>query len=252
MYDNSQIITKIWKFLETHQIKDYLVIYIEWGHFSPNLYDEFFFSSIQAVEELLKNIIQTFWIKTRIVLWVLVDDLGIDCSGNSCSINSSNTSYNTFDSLPDLVKNEFKKLKYFKENSFLVFSEKTSKNRWIDFLKKHYPVLNSDELYEKDNELLYDNKIDSFTFAKKSDNSFTAKCPLIMANHYRDVILKLNQRFTDKDHMIIDYSDLYDQNKVANWNTLFSYFIDRTQIFNNNIEVINVFMSGEEKHLYVK
>jgi hypothetical protein len=72
-----------------------------------------------------------------------------------------------------------------------------------------------------------------------------------MANHYRDVIIKLNQRFPDKDKIIIDFSEIYDKNKVSNGSKLFAYVSQKLYLFNENTNLINIFMNGGENNLYI-
>lgn len=77
--------------------------------------------------------------------------------------------------------------------------------------------------------------------ARRQGHTFTAKCPAIMSQHYKDVLTKVKQRFADVTNIIIiDWSDLSDKTKVTQGRFALSAIKDSNQDINHSI--INIFL----------
>ncbi len=86
-----------------------------------------------------------------------------------------------------------------------------------------------------------------FVLARKNGDVFTAKCPAIIFQHYKDILFKLKQRFTEaRDFVIIDWSDFSDHNKVVQGRTALTV-MQKPQ--NHNLTIANIFFGDDEGHI---
>ncbi|KMK46602.1 hypothetical protein DN619_10790 [Klebsiella michiganensis] len=133
----------------------------------------------------------------------------------------------------------------------MVFSERTSKNRSIESIKKKLKD-NTEGLLITENGSHTEIKLSvpdviPFVLARKNGDVFTAKCPAIIFQHYKDILFKLKQRFTEaRDFVIIDWSDFSDHNKVVQGRTALTV-MQKPQ--NHNLTIANIFFGDDEGHI---
>lgn len=230
-----------------------VAIYLEGGHFSPSFgADDFSINTLNYAITLGSMIIKKYQRDIKLTYGILIDDLGLACSEDSCSVLPTKTTNSTQDSVGSELPNEIESIlsnsKLIKRDKVLIFSERTSKNRAIDRIKKiikndNHPFILDEKETHTEIKLMDQNH--SFVMARRQGHTFTAKCPAIMSQHYKDVLSKIKQRFADvTDIIIIDWSDLADKNKVTQGRFALSAIQDSDQ--NINHSVINIFFGDDD------
>lgn len=175
-----------------------IAIVIEGGHFDlrsgPDLFAE---SSLRCALTIGRRLIRLFGRKIRVIFSLLIDDLGLDCDGNTCSIGTDKT--NDFDrSLPPKLEIILHGDCLVKRDRVIVETERHSRNRGLKHLKRL--LENEPDLFEG---VLTIEERDGFTafvmqaddgltvqVASRAGSRWTIKCPLIMAAHYTELVAK--------------------------------------------------------------
>ncbi len=231
-----------------------VIVYLEAGHFNPAYgADDFAKNSLSDAIQFGTKLIQQYGKKIRIVFGILIDDLGLQCGSDVCEINAKPA--DTDNTLPQEIESILATSKLIKRDRLLLFSEKTTKNRAINRLKKRLTIGDSSirvltpsddgkskimmKLNETGEEILLSNKL---------DHVFGIKCPGIMGQHYDDVLSKLKERFFESSVFhIIDWSEIMDETKVTHGARAF------TNVFNTyaspnvlSASVTNIFYIDDE------
>ncbi|MCG9512768.1 hypothetical protein MCL32_14265 [Acinetobacter pittii] len=231
------------------KINDKTVIYLEGGHFSHNFgADDFAINTLNDAIVLGSMIIKKYQRNIKLTYGILIDDLGLACSEESCSILPTETKQDSTGSqLPSELEYILSNSKLIKRDKVLIFSERTSKNRAIDSIKKiikkdENPFIFNEEETHTEIKLMDQNH--SFVMARRQGHTFTAKCPAIMSQHYKDILTKVKQRFADVTNIIIiDWSDLSDKTKVTQGRFALSAIKDSNLDINHSI--INIFFGDD-------
>ncbi len=228
-----------------------VVVVLEGGHFDPNRgADEFSRYSLQAVLELATRMIRRQ--RMRIVFGILVDDLGLECSGTHCKIDTpSGDPAADQKQLPDALEEILADCRYVKRDRVLVTTERNARNRGLDSLKRlmrEEPETCADLLrVDRDGEqgTVYLKASDGtpVLIAKQRGQSWTAQCPLIMGQHYTDVFRQVGKRFqTGFSVVIVDLCEFTDRNKVNRGSELaLSFLTPRGEGYRH---IVNVFLEG--------
>ncbi len=193
------------------------IIFLEGGHFSPKYGPtEFSINSLQEAIDLASNLISEFKKKIRVVLGILIDDLGLNCE-NICNPTIEKIKQGN-GPLPAAIEIILSKSPIIKRDRVIISSERNAKNRGIETLKK---IATESALIEVKEETglrrIYFLADDGqrVLCAQSNGNNWVAKCATIMAQHYKDVSRKLDQRFPEKyRQIIVDFSEASDQIKV--------------------------------------
>ncbi len=191
--------------------------FLEGGHFDPRFdVTPFARRTLRDALEVSGELIKRFGRKVRIVLGVLVDDLGLDCGDDVCSPNSATVS-SPSGSLPDALEAILSASHIVKRERVLVSSERNAKNRGIARLKR---MLASSESLRQERRLDAERiTIDagrSVLLAEVHGASWSVKCPMVMAQHYLDVAAKLRQRFPAGPRLVlVDWSEMLDRPNVV-------------------------------------
>lgn len=225
------------------------VIYLEGGHFSHSFgADDFAVNTLNDALAFGSMIKKKYQKNIKLTYGILVDDLGLACSEDSCSSLPTKTTLDlSGPELPSELESILSNSKMIKRDRVLIFSERTSKNRAITSIKKiikkdnHIFILNEEETHT---EIKLIDRNQSFVMARRRGHAFTAKCPAIMYQHYKDISIKTKQRFTDvRNIIIVDWCDLSDKTKVTQGRLAFSTLTDSNQEINHSI--INVFWGDD-------
>lgn len=230
-----------------HKSTGTMVIYLEGGHFNHRFgVDEFSENTLRDAIFLGKILIKKYQKKVRLVYGILIDDLGISCSEDHCTVSASPIHATKTQEIPRELEKIIMETGLIKRDRLMLFSERTSKNRAISTIKKK---INHDSIivtqHGLDNEVnIKTNSLGIFMLARRKGHVFTAKCPAIMSQHYKDVMLKLTQRFFKANSfVIIDWSDASDKTKVSQGVSSYSLFKDEHFC---ETTIINVFFGDDE------
>jgi len=201
------------------------VLFLEGGHYDPRLgADAFAVHSLRAAVMLAEHAIKTYGRRIRVVLGVLINDLAMACDESHCNIPLSIAPVSSSGPLPQLLEDVFAASPFVKRHRVQIYSERNAKNRGIKKLKRLLgssatmppPCLRA--IHKQADEVsIYFESIDGqdIRLAKQSSSLWSALCPLVMSQHYTDVIHNLEQRFADSyPILLVDFSQVADRNKV--------------------------------------
>ncbi|WP_203564058.1 hypothetical protein [Deefgea sp. CFH1-16] len=201
--------------------------------------------------------------KLKVVLGVLIDDLGLQCGAEVCDISSPLANVESIEpeKLPNELENVLAQYSIVKRDKLLLQGERNCKNRGLQALRKiiansmHlYPELSIEETSGLKKIIFKNEQGQKITLAEsKMKDIWTAKCPLIMAQHYKDTyqkISKLNPH-TNAFH-IIDFSETEDYNKVITGTEVgLKLFLQREQTNHSLVKISNVFLSDFDHENYI-
>ncbi len=229
------------------------IVFLEGGHFDPRLGpDAFSENSLQEALDFGFMLMKMFSSKIRIVLGLLVDDLGLECGGETCSIGEKSPSaqISSVEDLPSNLRKTLEKSPLFKAPRFLIFSERAAKNRAIKTLRKIQKekknIVDQERVEGKTKLSFLMPSGESVLLAEQEGEVFRAKCPSIMGQHYRDCLKKAYERFPEMhSFFIVDYSEMIDKSKVvAGANGAGKVFIQEKGSV--DLFIMNVFYIDEE------
>lgn len=229
------------------------VIYLEAGHYSgASGADEFSLLSQTHAIDLGKNLIREFQRSVRLVYGILKDDLGLTCDAVSCYIPRPQDTEEENLTLPRNLESLLQAEPLIKMDKLLLFSERNAKNRGLARLKKiresnSFPPGMALRPQEDGDQIVfttYDRQ--EVVLAEAHGARWTAKCPVLMGQHYADVLARLEQRFPAGYPLIlVDFSDLMDRNKVGRGTeAALRYF--RPANRDSEVTILNVFYDDPE------
>ncbi len=238
-----------------------LVIFLEAGHFNSRLgITNFSVNSFQGAIDIATNLIIEFKKKIRIILGVLIDNLGLGCDNNNCCIKLGHHGPDVSHKLPDEIEDILYRSPIAKRDRFVISSERNARNRGISTLKKMARSLKSNPkntmlaLEETgDVKKLYYKSEDrhNILLAEVIGNNWIVKCPTIMAQHYADLFQMMAQRFTLRyPRMVIDISEMLDRNKVnCGAEAALRQFVKK-QLNRSRQEILNVCLGDKNGTIY--
>ncbi len=238
--------------------------FLEGGHFDPRFgVTSFARQTLTDALDVAGELIKRFSRRVRIVLGILVDDLGLDCGDGGCT-TSSVTADSPAGTLPRALESILTASRFVKRERLLVSSERNAKNRGIARLKR---MLSASEITSRDGrdgssltyrgglrqERHHDTRRITFNagrdvlLAEVRGESWSIKCPMIMAQHYLDVFSKLRQRYpADPRLVLVDWSEMLDQpNVVAG-----AEIAVRMAGENGAVDVVNTFFGDDKGDIY--
>lgn len=233
-----------------------LVVYFESGHFNTRYgVDDFSISSFNDSVLLGSHIVKQYKKSVKLAYGILVDDLSLACSADTgCTLPTSDATAQQNQELPNEIEALIKSSKLLKRDRYLVFSERTAKNRAIKTLKKKIKdgdewlkIQSAEDSYE--DIIISGEGCNDILLCKRIDHIYNIRCPGILGQHYADVLLALQQRYFEATNfLIIDWSEMCDKNKVEQG------VISAKNIFNTNKQknkslnsaIHNVFFADDE------
>lgn len=228
------------------------VIYLEAGHFTPKTGpDSFAQNSLIDSLEILSSLIRKRSKNVRLVLGILVDDLGLECGKEGCSVRSPQSA--DLSTLPNSLE-QILLHPYVKRERLLIFSERNAKNRAIQRMRQlkkqaHSSRFFTEERGLKEHWFCEPQQGTRVTLAEKEGEVIRAQCPAIMAQHYADCSQKIQERFVEMDHLIIvDWSEMMDRSKVTSGaRCAQSLFLSSHEI---QVDLLNIFLADDDGEFF--
>ena len=236
------------------------LIALEGGHFST-MYgaDDFTIESQKSAFRVAEGLIKKYKKQAKIVFGVLADDLGQVCSTeqNVCTVALPGNKDQKVE-IPQELHDELTASKLYKADKLIFLSEKTARNRGIQYLRK-YTKTHADDIKKGASHLLFKEESgrdrlyfkasdgQSIAVADVIDWQWSSFCPLIMAQHYADLHGNAAKLFAGTaKQIIVDFSSSDDRNKVNKGAEL----SQRTYPAMHDVIVINVCFGDDEGDLY--
>ena len=197
------------------------VAMLEGGHFNPLLGpSRFSYQSLSDALDFGSTLIRLFPNRLRLVLGILVDDLGM--TSNAPPRHNTGQSYAP-EHLPEEIRETLAASQIVKLERLLIGSERNAKNRVIDRLKQHIRAgdgsqekIMVDRTDDAKRVLLRQDGQNNIHLATFKSHTATAHCPAIMGQHYADCFRTMHKRFPKAERLlIIDWSEMMDQWKVS-------------------------------------
>ncbi|MCV9927068.1 hypothetical protein OIU83_05370 [Flavobacterium sp. LS1R49] len=253
----NNIFQLIEKYISENQFMTPPIIYLEGGHYDPRYeISDFSLNSLTHVLNISNNLIVKHKGDIKIVIGILVDNLGLSCNENTCEITNHSETIKNNDTLPEEIEKILNKYLIVKREKIIISNEKNCKNKTISFLKKSIK-LNHDSITIEDKNgvlsILYHAQDNQFIQLAeiKNDVIWIAKCPSIMAQHYSNITDKILKRFNDaSDITIIDFSESEDMNKVTRGVEVAVNVYIPTVINTERVNIHNVFMTDYGDNQY--
>jgi hypothetical protein len=245
------------KYISENQFITPPIIYLEGGHYDPRYeISDFSLNSLRHVLNISNNLIVKHKGNIKIVIGILIDNLGLACSETSCEITEKDSFNKNSDTLPLEIEKVLDNYIIVKREKIIISNERNCKNKTISFLKKNTKTNHDSISIESKNDILSilyharDNQLIQLAEIK-NDVVWTAKCPSIMAQHYTNITDKILKRFSDAtDITIIDFSESEDMNKVTRGvEVAFDMYIP-TVLNTERVNIHNVFMTDYGDNQY--
>lgn len=207
------------------------LVYIEGGHFDPRFTEdediEFSLESQRAALELTTRLIKTFGNKVRIVLGVLVDNLGQQCGRDACAVGPTNNDVlKEIKDLPPQLQNVLNDYETYgnlvKPEKFVITTERAAKNRAVKNLRGRVngavdpqPPLVISRNGDGSKIFFEDKSTGQILLATFHGDVWSVQCPAIMGTHYNDSFNTMSTRLPDSPSIVIDFSEAADREKVT-------------------------------------
>lgn len=223
------------------------IVYLEAGHYSGAAGpDEFSLASQRHALDLGKNLVVEFKKQVKIVFGILKDDLGLTCDAVSCYIPRAIDTDESELTIPRDLEAILAAESLVKMDKLLLFSERNAKNRGLAHLKRlkesqvFPPGMGLRQVADRQSLVFSTYDRQEVVLAEIHGQSWTAKCPVLMGQHYADVLLRLRQRFPSEYPVIlVDFSDLMDRNKVGRGSEAALRYFCGSQL--GDVTILNVF-----------
>ncbi len=229
------------------------IVFLESGHFDPRHGAvEFSKETLKDSLVIIRSLVKEYGKRVKIVLGVLVDDLGLECGESVCEIVPGAARVGSTEQLPQELEELFKS-PYVKRDRLLVSSERTCKNRGLLTLKK---LIRSDKCETKvtltstpgaETKVFFeDNESNQILLSEFSGSVWKAKCPTIMGQHYVDCFMKMMERDREIQKLIIiDWSERLDLPKVtAGSQAAFKVFAPES-LNSLSLNILNIFFGDD-------
>lgn len=237
------------------------VIYLEGGHFDPRYpVTDFAVNSLHYALRIASQTIYEHKKRVRLALGILVDDLGLQCDAEICEILPEAVEKES--EIPPKLEAILAQYPIVKRDRLVIQRERACKNRGIQTLRKvlaqqaHLlrPELETQETDGVRRIIYCNEKSQSILLAEsKAKDVWTAKCPVIMAQHYSDVVrtVKKLHPMTNAVH-IIDFSEVDDYNKVINGAELaVKILLEPAITAERKVTITNIFLSPFDDEEFV-
>lgn len=235
--------------------KQRYIVYLEGGYydtrFGPN---EFSINTLNACSETAEEVIKKQYKLTRVLLGVLINNIGISCGEDVCTIGKPEESTVSIDDtiLPESLQQMLQKSKVAKEDQ-IITNERTLRNRGIRTAKniiqkiKNYTI---EQDVNDNNDTLYSIIIDGkkIPLAIKKGEKWAARCPLIMGQHYSDLYVKIAKKYGNgTSQLLIDMCEMYDRHKVNNGAKVALVILHDLYGFDtSNLKIVNFSFKDDE------
>lgn len=231
------------------------VLVVEGGHFAPvSGATPFAQDSLAAALQLAEETVRTHGRRVRVIVAILVDDLGLQCGSDGCVLHPSGKS----EDLPDLLEAQLASHWMVRRQLVHVQTERNARNRGLQRLKRWLadptvPIVQQDDLA-----IFRSADGQEVQIAHRSGDHWVADCPLVMGQHYADLFSHACSRFgAGRPVTIVDFSDALDRNKVCRGAQLAQQVAVATLDGTKRPGIVNVFLPTDgsrvlavERHLH--
>lgn len=211
--------------------QDRRLLVLDCGHFDSVLgVDEFSTNTVDIATELFYLAEKERRKGLKFLFSVLIDDVGIVCSEDAMICVSKDDHPKTKETtkeltaIPNELLEKLAKTTGFRTSHAKLFSEKTARNRGIQFFRQRVKNADLNSTFEiakasgSDEQQLFC-KLDDGTKVLMADMhtsaTWSGHCPLLMGMHYRDVADWATKVIAERDSVeIIDFSLNDDRGKV--------------------------------------
>ena len=222
-----QVATAIYvKCIKNNDFSDGDVIVLDCGHFDSVLgTDDFSINTTQLAIDLFNLAEKERRRGVKFNFAVLIDDVGMQCSEDAMMcINKEMVPTVSRTSVPDEIISMIKDTVGFRHDRVKLFSEKTARNRGIQFFRKLLPAIKTNHysaFVTEDTDTIpqlfcvLPNGQKVLMADMTTASQWSGHCPLLMGMHYRDVATWAQGRFSTVSRVhIIDFSLNQDKGKV--------------------------------------
>lgn len=232
------------------------LVFLEGGHYDPRYpITDFAVDTLRFALNIANNAILRHKKKVKIALGVLVDDLGLQCGSDHCDIDTARQIAAVDDeTLPQELEEILAMHTIVRRDRLIVQGERNCKNRGLATLRKlvaaHQQSPGMALRIEEQPALQRihfrrGNHQEVLLAESRTKGVWTAKCPLIMAQHYKDVFEKISRRHPQAgSYHIVDFSEADDYNKVtAGTDAAMHLFLSEGQTGGRKVTITNAFLS---------
>ncbi len=199
----------------------YYSIFLEAGHFSPGNIEKSSLRSFESSVDLAKELKYSFGRRVRVLLGVLVDDLGLTCSEGLCSPQGILKHKGLPTEYEQILNDLGLKIPF----EVKLSSERNIKNKAINIFKKDLSVLRGNENFKVTGDIGHQGYyLDDIFLGTSSGYKFAIRCPLLMGVHYYLTFLDMNKKlpFSEKFY-IFDWSLFSEMAKVNQGRYVFEH-----------------------------
>jgi hypothetical protein len=220
-----------------------LAIYIEGGDYDLRSgVSEFAVHSFKMALDIANNIIFRHRKKVKVILGIFINDLGIK--------HKNPQDRSDFLSGFEAIANAYP---VYKKDLFVLSFETNSKNRGVKSLKKliadagkvqedFVPGSLVTEHYDLGQRIFFCHNRSRILLAEITDHKWSVKCPMLMAQHYLDMVTLIGKRVpTAETCTLIDFSEKIDANKVENGALIATKLLLHKTVENKHIVISNHF-----------
>jgi len=236
---------------------DPTIIILEAGHFSSSYGpDHHAVNTLKGALDLANNLIVVHKRKIKVVLALLIDDLGLNCTIDVCSVGENPGKVAS--SFPDELVVILKNSPIYNSKQFVISSERAAKNRGIAKLKslieKNNPALGTIFTLEEEDQrkkfFFCSEDKQKVLLADINEWVWRPHCALIMGQHYFDLQKKISIRYPyDWPQILVDFSSIHERGKVNRGAELAIQFLSLEGL-SRFYEIINVCFADEEGEVY--
>lgn len=232
------------------------VVVLDCGHFDSVIgVDEFSTATAGMAVRLFEKAESLRRKGLKVVFAVLLDDVGMSCDTDAMVCMPKDVKTVSRTAVPTQIRDILKTTTGFRSERLKLFSEKTARNRGIQFYRKHLhkvsasPRFSIEENAGGKRQLLFTNDQGSQLLMADltTDSLWTGHCPLLMAMHYRDIAAWASKLFSGRNEIhIIDFSLSQDRGKVNGGAQIATTYTDDSSL----TSVVNVCSADEDLDVY--
>lgn len=197
-----------------------VTVVVEGGHHDPRLgADAFALASMDAALQLTETLIRGYDRRVRVMLAVLVDDLGLGCGPEACT-RAGSAAATLPDTLPEALEARLAAHRLVRRDRVLITTERNARNRALAALRGWAEVpelLHWHGATGARRAVFHSDDGARVPLAEETGpGRWTARCPLLMAQHYADLRAAASRRYAPTwPTVIVDLSVGADQPKVT-------------------------------------
>lgn len=236
-----------------------LIVYLEGGYYDSKMGpSEFSINTLTGCIQVSEELIKKQYRVTRVVLGTLVNNIGIVCGENVCEMPAKQMYQNDTDPvLPPVFEEMLADSKIFKKDQIIFTNERRLRNRGLRVIKQ---LAEEPEKYglitdqKEEGEVIYSVMIGGkkIPLGIQRGNVWSARCPLIMGQHYSDLYIQFSKKFGNSvTKVLVDMCEMYDRHKVNNGAAVAQLLLEKMYGYDTtNLKIINFCFQDDELDTY--